>query len=359
MTGSADRHPLRLWFTVVLLLAVFGGVALILAPVRGAIAWAAFLAFLLLPLQRRLTRHFRGSAAAAAGVLTGLAPLVLLVPLSLLGLAFASQIGTLVGPLQSGANLFDLEVLRDPAGHPRLARLFAWASQQLNLGPDAIHTYLVGAVKRYATTMATAGGQVVMSAAGGFLRFFLMLFILFFMLRDGEAAFLRMVKLLPIEPARRDALLDRLARVTRAVVYGAGATALIQGLLVGIAWAIAGLPGPVVFGVLAAVFALLPVGGTGLVWVPGTLWLFSQDKVSWALFLLASGVFVSIVDNFIRPALISRQTPVPTLLVFLGVIGGVAAFGFIGFVFGPVLLVLATEVLRFAESVNSAHTTER
>ena len=118
----------------------------------------------------------------------------------------------------------------------------------------------------------------------------------------------------------------------------------------------AGLPGPVVFGVLAAVFALLPVGGTGLVWVPGTLWLLAQDSIGWALFLLGWGVFVSVVDNFIRPALISHQTPVPTLLVFLGVIGGVAAFGFIGFVFGPVLLVLATEVLRFAEQQRDSWT---
>jgi predicted PurR-regulated permease PerM len=356
MPSGAERHPLRLWFTVALLLAVFGGVALILAPVRGAIAWAGFLAFLLLPLQRRLTRRFGGRSAAAAGLLTGLAPLVLLVPMSLLGLAFANQVGSLVGPLQSGANLFDLEVLRDSVGHPRIARLTAWAGQQLNLGPDAIHAYLVGAVKRYAATMATAGGQVVMSAAGGFLRFFLMLFILFFMLRDGEAAFLRMVKLLPLDTERREALLDRLARVTRAVVYGAGATALIQGALVGTAWAVAGLPGPVVFGVLAAVFALLPIGGTGLVWVPGTLWLLAQDNVGWAVFLLASGIFVSVVDNIVRPALISHQTPVPTLLVFLGVIGGVAAFGFIGFVFGPVLLVLATEVLRFAEQQRDSWT---
>ena len=86
---------------------------------------------------------------------------MLLVPLSLLGLAFANQVGGLVGPLQSGANLFDLEVLRDPVGHPRVARITAWAGQQFNLGPDALHAYVVGAVQRYAATMAKAGGQVV------------------------------------------------------------------------------------------------------------------------------------------------------------------------------------------------------
>jgi len=349
MTARPDGGTLRLWFTVAVILTILATTLLILAPVRGAIAWAAFLAFLLLPLQRRLTRRFGNRPNAAAGVLTGLAPFVLLVPLALLGMAFAQQVSSLVGPLQSGGNLMDLRFLQDHANHPRLAQLTDWVQHRFRIGPEALHTYIVEAVKRYASTMATAGGQIVLSAAGGFLRFFLMLFILFFMLRDGEASFMRLMRLFPLDAARRDTLLDRLAKVTRAVVFGAGLTAIGQGALVGIAFAIAGLPGPVVFGVLAAVLALLPVGGAALVWVPGALWLISQDQVGWGIFMLAWGVVVSTADNVVRPMLISRQTPVPTLLVFIGVIGGVAAFGFIGFVFGPVILVLATELLRFAE----------
>lgn len=341
---------LRVWFTILVIVAILAAVVLILAPVRGAIAWAAFLAFLLLPLQHRLTRRFGGRPDLAAGVLTGLAPFVLLIPLGLIGVAFAQQIGTLAGPLQSGGGLLDVNALRDPAQHPRIAQLMAWLQQRFNLAPDAIHGYVIEALKRYATTMAAASGQFMLSAAGGFVRFFLMLFILFFVLRDGEAAFMRLMRLLPLAPQRREALLDRLAKVTRAVVFGAGVTAILQGALVGIAFAITGLPGPVVFGVLAAVLALLPVGGAALVWVPGALWLLSQGQVGWGIFLLVWGGLVSVADNFVRPALISRQTPVPTLLVFLGVIGGVSAFGFIGFVFGPVILVLATELLRFAES---------
>jgi predicted PurR-regulated permease PerM len=159
----------------------------------------------------------------------------------------------------------------------------------------------------------------------------------------------RLTRLLPLQPGRREQLLDRLARVTRAVVYGAGLTALGQGAMVGAAFAVAGLPGSVVFGVLASVVALLPFGGAALVWAPGAAWLLYTGQVGWAIFMLAWGVFVSTADNFVRPILISRQTPVPTLLVFLGVIGGISAFGFIGFIFGPVILVMATELLRFAE----------
>jgi predicted PurR-regulated permease PerM len=104
-----------------------------------------------------------------------------------------------------------------------------------------------------------------------------------------------------------------------------------------------------VFGVAASVLALLPFGGAAIVWVPGMLYLLAIGKIGWAVFMLVWGVFVSTADNFIRPVIISRYTPVPTLLVFLGVIGGVAAFGALGFVIGPVMLVLATELLRYAE----------
>jgi predicted PurR-regulated permease PerM len=181
------------------------------------------------------------------------------------------------------------------------------------------------------------------------LRFFLMLFILFFALRDGAQWFRRIVALLPLASTNRDALFERLGKVLRAVVYGCGLTALAQGALVTIGFTIAGLSGPIVFGVIAAVFALLPFGGAALVWVPAVLYLFAVGEVGFAIFMLVWGGVVSTADNFIRPVIISRYTPVPTLLVFLGVIGGVAGFGPIGFIIGPVILVLATELLRFVE----------
>jgi predicted PurR-regulated permease PerM len=155
--------------------------------------------------------------------------------------------------------------------------------------------------------------------------------------------------LLPLANRRRDALFTRLGKVLRAVVFGCGLTAVMQGTLVSIGFAITGLPGPIVFGVLATVLALLPFGGAAIVWVPGVLVLFATGKVGMSIFLLVWGGVVSTSDNFVRPVIISRYTPVPTLLVFLGVIGGVAAFGTIGFIIGPVILVLATELLRYAE----------
>jgi predicted PurR-regulated permease PerM len=349
MSEPIDGRALRQWFTVGVIVLILAAVVLILAPVRKSIAWAAFLAFLLLPLQRRLTPRFGHRPGVAAGVLTGLAPIVLLVPLTLIAMAFAEQVATLVGPLQANVPRWNIDGLMDPHLHPRIAQLARWVEHRFNVTPLDIHRYLVSTLQRYASTLAASSGQIVLNAAGGFVRFFLTLFILFFLLRDGAAAFARVTLLLPLEPARREQLLDRLARVTRAVVFGAGLTALGQGTLVGIAFALTGLPGPVVFGVLASLLALLPVGGAALVWLPGAGWLLYSGHFGLAVFMLVWGLLLTVADNIVRPAIISRQTPVPTLLVFLGVLGGVAAFGFIGFIFGPVILVLATELLRFAE----------
>src|SRR5690606_4280373 len=110
----------------------------------------------------------------------------------------------------------------------------------------------------------------------------------------------------------------------------------------------AGMPAPVVFGVLAAVLSVVPFGGTALVWVPALLTLLVQGRYGQAIAILAGGVVVSSVDNFLKPILISGRSPLPTLAVFIGVIGGLAAFGLIGLFVGPVVVALALALLEFA-----------
>jgi len=330
------------------LLAVLLALWLILRPLAVPIVWAAILAFLLQPLQRKLT-HWTHRPSVAAGIITGLTPVAIFVPLTLLGLAFASQVAVLTNTLQGDSGLFDLAAWVDPAQHPRVAGIAAWFTEQFNVRITDLQRYLRQGVGEWAGTAAKSSGLVFLGTAGVILKFFIMLFILFFALRDGPQWFSRLAALIPLERQRRTALLTRLGKVLRAVVYGCGVTALVQGTLVAIGFAVAHLPGFVVFGVLAAVFALLPFGGAALVWAPAVIYLFASGNVGWGVFMLVWGGVVSTSDNFIRPVIISRYTPVPTLLVFLGVIGGVAAFGPLGFVLGPVVLVLAVELFRFAE----------
>ena len=176
-----------------------------------------------------------------------------------------------------------------------------------------------------------------------------MLFLLFFLLRDGRMLLARLLRLMPMAQTQRARLMTYLGDVTGAVIYGHALTALVQGTLVGIGFAIAGLPSPLVFGVFAVIAAFIPAFGTALVLVPAVLYLVIAGRWGAAVFLGVWSAGVGISDNFLRPYLTSSRAEVATLTVFVGVIGGVSAFGFIGTLIGPVLLALIVALLRFAE----------
>ena len=159
----------------------------------------------------------------------------------------------------------------------------------------------------------------------------------------------RLVRLVPTPEGRRRELLDVVGNTTRAVVYGSGLTALVQGTLTGIGFAITGLPSPIVFGVLATLLSLLPAGGAALVWGPAVIALLAMGSTGMAIFMLVWGVAISVSDNVLRPLLVSNHAPVSTLAVFIGVVGGVSAFGAIGLIAGPVILTLIGTLLRFLD----------
>jgi predicted PurR-regulated permease PerM len=130
---------------------------------------------------------------------------------------------------------------------------------------------------------------------------------------------------------------------------GVTLTALVQGALVGIGFAIASLSSPLVFGVLAALLSMLPVGGAAIVWVPAIGWLIYQGHWGWAIFMLAWGLMLTGVESVLRPFLISGRARISALAIFVGVLGGVPAFGAIGIVVGPVVLSLVLALIEFAE----------
>lgn len=339
----------RRWVTIFVIAAVLAAVWLILRPLAEPIVWALILAFLLYPLHQRLTRRLGNSPRASAGIITGLTPVAIFVPLVLLAIAFANQISGITTSIAGGGGLFDVSAWIDPDRHPRIAGWAESIAARFNMRLTDLREYLQQSAGEYGSAIARSSGALFLGTAMVVLQFFVMLFILYFALRDGALWFARAAELLPLERRRRNALLTRLGKVLRAVVYGCGLTALVQGALVAVGFAAAGLPGYVVFGVLAALCGLLPFGGAAIVWLPGALYLLADGHPGWGVFMLAWGGIVSTSDNFIRPWIIKRYTPVPTLVVFLGVIGGVSAFGFLGFILGPLILVLAVELLRFAE----------
>ena len=324
-----------------------------LAPLWGALAWGICLAFLLAPVHRWLMRKLKGRAGLSAGIITVLVPVLLAGPLVSLGVAFANQVADLVTRLQQQPLRFDAGLLAQLEHYPFIGSLAEWLRQNLTATTEQLDGWLVSGAQMLLQSLAATGGNFVLSALGTFIHFFMMLFLLFFLLRDGHQMLGRVVRLVPMAPQRRGELLMLVSNTTRAVVYGEVLTALAQGALVGIGFAIAGLPSAVVFGVLAAVLALLPVGGAAFVWVPAVVFLAATSQWGWAVFMLIWGMGVSVSDNLMRPLLISSQAPVSTLAVFVGVIGGISAFGMIGVIIGPVLLTVIAALLRFLDETLS------
>jgi predicted PurR-regulated permease PerM len=313
------------------------------------LAWAAVLAFLFHPLHERLTKRFKGRAGASAGLITGLTPIFVIAPLALLGIVFAKQVGALIEYLRGRSFMPYPTMLEKLEGYPVIGPAFSWIRENVTVSAEQIQGWLTQGVQSLLHSAATMGGGVVLGVVGSLVSFFLTLFLLFFLLRDGASMLNRLIALVPMEKRRRSQLANYLGDVTRAVVYGTAMTALIQGTLVGIGFAIAGLPSPVVFGVLGGLAAFIPAAGTGVVLVPAVIALAIMGRWGSAIFLGLWSLLVGFSDNFLRPLLAAQRADVSALAVFVGVIGGVTAFGFIGLIVGPVLLSLIVALLRFAE----------
>ncbi len=321
---------------------------LIFVPFIRPLVWAAFLAFLLYPLNIRWRRRLKGRALSA-GVLTLLAPIVILLPLSALSINFVAQISALMQKLQRYAAELDIKSLSDLQQFPWMARINVWLEAHTGISAEQVQEWLVSATREVLTRVATTGGGVFLGALGSLVGFAIMLFLLFFFLRDGDTLLARARRLIPLDEERKERLFSQLSGVTRAIVVGTSLTAVLQGVLVGIGFRICGLPSPVVFGVLAALLSMLPVGGSAFVWAPAAIWLFVDGRWGFGTFMLVWGLLLGGLDNVLRPYLISGRAKISALAVFIGVLGGISAFGAIGIIAGPVVLSLVLALIEFAE----------
>lgn len=319
----------------------------ILQPLWTALGWAAVLAFLLNPLHERLTAKFKGRASLSAGILTGLTPFFVMAPIAFLGVVFARQVANILSDM-SKTTLTYPDLLQRLDTIPVIGGAVRWMRDTAPVSAEQVKGWVMDSAQSVLKSAASIGGSLALGIAGSLVGFFLMLFLLFFLLRDGRAMIKRLTGFIPMEPRPRGQLITYLGDVTRAVVFGSVATALIQGLFAGIGFALVGLPSPVVFGVLATLAAFLPVG-SAIVLIPAVLYLMFEGHWGGAIFLGVWSAGVGVMDNFLRPYLTAKQAEVSTLAVFVGAIGGASAFGILGLVIGPVLLGFIAALLHFAE----------
>jgi predicted PurR-regulated permease PerM len=346
--SSDDRFYARVFGLVASALLGFA-LYRIITPFLGPMMWALFIAFLLHPLHVRIAVRFKGRESLSAALLTVATFVLLIGPLTAMSAAFVAQAGDLVQWAQATLAKQTQQQYRVLTDLPVIGPILQWTRENLGIRTGQIQNWIAQGTQHLPQLLAGLGGQLFLGAVNTVFAFIVMLFMLFFFIRDG-ADFVGMLRdLVPMAPEKREDLVAHISAVTRAVVFGTGMTALVQGTLVGIAFLITSLSSPLVFGVLAALLALLPIGGTALVWIPAVFVLGGQDRWGMAVVMIVFGVMSSSVDNVLRPMLISGRAEVGTLTVFIGVLGGTAAFGPIGLFLGPVVLALIIALMRFAQ----------
>jgi predicted PurR-regulated permease PerM len=337
----ADKNPLKdpgLEFKALLALVLVATVlfALILWPFFGAVCWAVFIALVFWPLQRRVLRNARGRRGIAALATLIIVVIIVILPLSLVAATVAEEASVVVGKLRSGEF--------NPSDYfaQIVQALPGWAQailQRLGITDlPLLQQKVLGAVGQSGqalTAHAFSIGQVTLDFIVGF---FVMLYVLFFLLRDGDQLAEGIARRLPLRQEHTDTLLKQFAIVVRATVKGNVLVALVQGALGSMAFLVLGVTGAVLWGAVMALLSLLPAVGAALVWGPVALYFLVTGAIAKGVGLVVWGVLViGLVDNVLRPILVGKDTRMPDYLVLVATLGGLAVFGLNGFVIGPVI----------------------
>lgn len=237
--------------------------------------------------------------------------------------------------------------------------LFTWLSTQ-RIGGFDVGAQLAKASGSMLQWLSAQAFDVFGSAAHGTINFLISLFGLYFVLRSDGSTWLRVRKVLPFSDPNIDLLRDRFVKVTQATFLGMIATAVMQGALVGGAFAIVGLPGPLFWGVVTAVCSIIPMIGGALVWLPATLVLLVQKEYGNALLLAIVGaLLVSNIDNIVRPWIYKRMSNVHPVVTLVGALAGLRYFGLLGVLLGPLAITYFFELLRIYDEEYSVSATAR
>ncbi len=313
------------------------GAAVVLEPFLAAGLFAAVFVLATWPLHLAVRRLVRGNDTAAAAIMTVLAIVLVILPFAWL---VDNAIERVPGWIAAARAWFADGPPPPPAWLQRIPIVGGWLDEYWRvLATDP------GALRTLGTRLIEVGREPLIRAgrliAEGVLQLALATFIAFFFYRDGEAL-LRSLRAgtARIADAMADELLAIVRDTVRGVVIGIVGTAVAQGALATVGFLIAGVPAPFLLGGLTALLSLVP-GGSVVGWLGATIWLLSQQQPGWAIFMAVWGAaLVSSIDNVLRPLLISRGASLSFALVFVGVVGGLFAFGFVGIFLGPTLLAL-------------------
>jgi predicted PurR-regulated permease PerM len=342
-----DQNNVERAFFIALLLAVSLAFFWLIRSFMQPIFWAVALGIVVYPLHGRLVRrlHNRESLAASISVLALV--IVVILPLIGIGAAVAAEGAALYERLGTGSDLGVASIYsRIQESVPRVTALI----ERLGLDPARIEEQVQSAAVTASRFIAERAVAIGSGTLRGTIFFFLMLYLLFFFLRDGPRILDALIRALPLGDQRERYLFDRFAQVSRATIKGTLVVGIVQGTIGGTAFAVLGISAAVLWGTVMALLSILPAVGTALVWLPAAIFLIVNGQILGGIALILVGVFViGLTDNLLRPILVGRDTRLPDYVILLATLGGLAGFGLAGIIIGPIIAAFFLSVWHMAE----------
>ena len=313
--------------------------AWVASPFYGGILWAVVAAIVFAPVNRSLTMLLKGHRNTAAGLTLLTIIAIVIVPSFMIGTLLVEEaIGTYQSfekqQIDIGATL---ETLRGSLPPQVLAAVDEYVLTDIDKLEERLSTFLSSGL-RVAAEQAVNVGQ---SAFGFAVGLSIMLYLTYFLLRDGREIARKISSRIPMHPVKRRALFDKFTTVIRATIKGSIVVAIVQGLIGGLTFYFLDIRAPLLWGVVMGLLSLVPAVGTGLIWVPVAIYLLATGDITRGVVLLGVGIFIiSMVDNILRPILVGKDTRMPDYVVLIATLGGIAVMGINGFITGPVIAAL-------------------
>jgi predicted PurR-regulated permease PerM len=319
---------------------------LLAVPFLPALTWALTVAVLAAPLHRRLERKLH-SANASAAISVGLLALVVIIPVTLMGQQLLGEVSSGAASVQK--QFADGEVQRTIDSYPLIRKLADLIEQQIDL--KAI-------LGNAATWLTNFGKSVLQGSLTYLITLLLTFYFLFFFLRDREDALRQLKMLSPLTEAETDRLFARVSDTIQAVIFGTGVTAMLQGTLGGVMFWLLGLPNALFWGLVMTGLAVIPVLGTFVIWIPAAAYLaLSGDWGKAAILTAWGGIVIAGVDNLLYPILAGGRLRMPTVPMFISIVGGVILFGASGIVLGPLTVTTTLSLLEIWRARSEAKQT--
>lgn len=337
------------WVIIIALLATAFACFLLVQPYINAIVMAFIISLLISPIhgwiEKKLPNHPNIASLLSCTILT----FIIVLPLVLVFSSIANQGAIFSQNLYQWGSHGGLNTM---ISHPLVGKVLSLVNQYLpsvNIAPQELAQKVAQFATSFGSHIVGMSAKVLGDATSFLVNFLLMLFVLFFLLRDHEQVINAIRHILPLSRSQEDKLLDEIEKVSKSAVMGSFLTALAQGVAGGLGMWMSGFPG-LFWGTMLAFASFVPVAGTALIWIPASIYLYVTGDTGWAIFLMVwSLAVVGSIDNLLRPYLMQGSAGMNTIMIFFSLLGGLQFFGLIGLVYGPLIFAITMVIFKMYE----------